>query len=79
MRAAWSLRLSLRGMYAGRVDYDESLRWLLTLPDFERTGEFAERPDLAPMRALLAELGDPHLGRATDAHRRLEGEGQHRR
>jgi dihydrofolate synthase/folylpolyglutamate synthase len=47
------------------VDYDESLRWLLGLPDFERTGDFADRPDLRPMRALLAELGDPHTGRPT--------------
>jgi dihydrofolate synthase/folylpolyglutamate synthase len=47
------------------VDYIESLRWLQTLPDFERSGEFVERPDVAPMRALLAELGDPHLGRPT--------------
>ena len=47
------------------MDYDDAIRWLRTLPDFERTGEFNERPDLAPMRRLLAELGDPHLGRAT--------------
>jgi dihydrofolate synthase/folylpolyglutamate synthase len=47
------------------VDYIDSLRWLLTLPDFERTGDFAERPDVAPMRALLAHLGDPHRGRPT--------------
>jgi dihydrofolate synthase/folylpolyglutamate synthase len=47
------------------VHYEASLRWLLTLPDFERTGDFAGRPDLAPMRALLAALGDPHLGRPT--------------
>lgn len=47
------------------MTYDEALRWLLTLPDFERTGEFAERPDVAPMRALLSELGDPHRGRPT--------------
>ncbi|HYM16061.1 MAG TPA: Mur ligase family protein [Dehalococcoidia bacterium] len=47
------------------MDYDDALRWLLTLPDFERTGDFAARPDLAPMRALLAQLGDPHLGRPT--------------
>ncbi len=52
-------------MYPHTVDYDDALRWLLTLPDFERTGEFAGRPDLAPVRALLAELGDPHLGRPT--------------
>ncbi len=43
------------------MDYAESLRWLQTLPDFERTGEFAGRPDLATMRALLADLGDPHI------------------
>ncbi len=47
------------------MEYDEALRWLLTLPDFERTGEFAGRPDVATMRALLSELGDPHLGRPT--------------
>ncbi|MDP9236971.1 MAG: bifunctional folylpolyglutamate synthase/dihydrofolate synthase [Chloroflexota bacterium] len=47
------------------MEYDGSLRWLLTLPDFERTGEFGGRPDLEPMRRLLAELGDPHLGRPT--------------
>lgn len=47
------------------MDYDVALRWLLTLPDFERTGEFDERPDIKPMLALLAELGDPHLGRPT--------------
>lgn len=47
------------------MDYIECLRWLLTLPDFERTGKFASRPDLAPMEALLGELGDPHLGRPT--------------
>jgi dihydrofolate synthase/folylpolyglutamate synthase len=45
------------------MDYAESLRWLQTLPDFERTGDFIDRPDLTPMRALLADLGDPHLGR----------------
>ena len=47
------------------MDYDASLRWLLTLPDFERTGDFASRADVAPMLALLAELGDPHRGRPT--------------
>ena len=46
------------------MDYDDAIRWLLTLPDFERTGDFADRPDLAPMVALLRELGDPHLGAA---------------
>ena len=47
------------------MDYDDAIRWLRTLPDFERTGEFTDRPDLAPMRALLADLADPHLGRRT--------------
>src|SRR4051794_25598278 len=47
------------------MDYDDCIRWLRTLPDFERTGDFADRPDLAPMCALLGEVGDPHLGRAT--------------
>jgi dihydrofolate synthase/folylpolyglutamate synthase len=54
-----------RRRYLSRMDYDASLRWLLTLPDFERTGEFAARPDVQPMRALLHVLGDPHLGRPT--------------
>jgi dihydrofolate synthase/folylpolyglutamate synthase len=47
------------------MDYDDAIRWLRTLPDFERTGDFSDRPDLAPVRALLTELGDPHLHRAT--------------
>jgi dihydrofolate synthase/folylpolyglutamate synthase len=47
------------------VDYDESLRWLLTLPDFERTGQFSSRPDVAPVLALLDALGNPHLERPT--------------
>lgn len=44
------------------MDYDDAIRWLLKLPDFERTGDFADRPDIAPMVALLRELRDPHLG-----------------
>ena len=47
------------------MNYVESLVYLLSLADFERTGRFDERPDVAPVRALLAELGDPHLGRPT--------------
>ncbi len=47
------------------MDYIDSLRYLYGLADFERSGRFADRPDLAPMRALLAELGDPQLGRVT--------------
>ncbi len=47
------------------MDYDDALRWLLTLPDFERTGQFSARPDVAPMLALLAALGEPHRSRPT--------------
>jgi dihydrofolate synthase/folylpolyglutamate synthase len=47
------------------MDYIDSLRYLYSLADFERTGRFAERRDVAPMLALLEELGNPHLGRAT--------------
>lgn len=50
-----------RTRYDRGMDYEASLRWLSTLPDFERTGTFATRPDVATMRALLAELGDPHI------------------
>jgi len=53
--------------YTVAMDYLTALRWLRTLPDFERTGAFSARPDLEPMRALLDELGAPHAdaGRAT--------------
>ena len=47
------------------MDYLESLRYLYSLADFERSGRFSSRPDLAPMLALLKELGNPHLGRVT--------------
>lgn len=47
------------------MDYNAALRWLLTLPDFERTGEFGERPDLVPMHALLSALNEPQQGRPT--------------
>lgn len=47
------------------MNYVESLRYLYSLADFERTGRFADRKDVAPMLALLHELGDPHLGRLT--------------
>jgi len=47
------------------MDYVESLRYLYGLADFERSGRFADRADLAPMHALLEELGDPHIGRIT--------------
>jgi dihydrofolate synthase / folylpolyglutamate synthase len=47
------------------VNYVESLRYLYSLADFERSGRYSSRPDLAPVLALLHELGDPHLGRVT--------------
>jgi dihydrofolate synthase/folylpolyglutamate synthase len=47
------------------LDYIESLRYLYGLADFERSGRFSSRPDVAPVLALLAELGNPHLGRTT--------------
>lgn len=47
------------------MDYAESLRYLMSFADFERSGRFQERPDVEPVRGLLRELGDPHLGRPT--------------
>jgi dihydrofolate synthase/folylpolyglutamate synthase len=47
------------------MDYLDALRYLYSLADFERSGRFADRPDVAPVRALLEELGSPHLGRIT--------------
>src|SRR5690606_24015022 len=38
---------------------------LYGLADFERSGRFADRPDIEPVLALLRELGDPHKGRVT--------------
>jgi dihydrofolate synthase/folylpolyglutamate synthase len=47
------------------MNYLEALRYLYSLADFERSGRFADRPDVTPMLALLEELGNPHLGRPT--------------
>ncbi len=47
------------------VNYPDAVRYLLSFADFERGGAFQERPDVAPMLALLSRLGDPHLGRRT--------------
>jgi folylpolyglutamate synthase/dihydrofolate synthase len=47
------------------MDYEAAIAYLLSFADFERSGRFQERPDVAPMLALLHRLGDPHLGRAT--------------
>jgi dihydrofolate synthase/folylpolyglutamate synthase len=47
------------------VNYRDALRYLLSFADFERSGRFRDRPDLAPVLALLSRLDDPHLGRRT--------------
>ena len=47
------------------MTYDEAIEWLLSFADFERSGRFQDRPDVAPMLALLERLGNPHLGRET--------------
>jgi dihydrofolate synthase/folylpolyglutamate synthase len=47
------------------VTYDEAIEWLLSFADFERSGRFQDRPDVAPMLSLLERLGNPHLGRPT--------------
>jgi len=47
------------------MNYADAVEYLLTFADFERSGRFQDRSDVAPMLALLHELGDPHLGRAT--------------
>ena len=45
------------------MDYRQTVRWMLSFADFERSGRFRDRPDVAPMLELLARLGDPHIGR----------------
>jgi dihydrofolate synthase/folylpolyglutamate synthase len=47
------------------MTYAEAIEWLLSFADFERSGRFQDRPDVAPMLALLERLGNPHLGRTT--------------
>ena len=47
------------------MDYIDALRYLYGLADFERSGRFSDRPDVEPVRVLLQELGNPHLGRVT--------------
>jgi len=42
------------------MNYDEAIEWLLSFADFERSGRFQDRPDVAPMLALLERLGNPH-------------------
>lgn len=43
------------------MTYDEAIEWLLSFADFERSGRFQDRPDVAPMLALLERLGNPHV------------------
>ena len=47
------------------MTYKEAIEWLLSFADFERSGRFQDRPDVAPMLALLERLGNPHLDRYT--------------
>lgn len=47
------------------MNYRESISWLLSFADFERSGRFQDRPDLAPTLALLRKLADPQVGRRT--------------
>ena len=46
------------------MTYDEAIEWLLSFADFERSGRFQDRPDVAPMLALLERLRNPHCNRA---------------
>src|SRR3989304_987547 len=47
------------------MNYPEAIQYLLSFADFERSGRFQDRPDVAPMLSLMGRLGDPHLGRLT--------------
>ncbi len=47
------------------MNYPDAVRYLLSFADFERSGRFQDRPDVAPVLALLSRLGDPQLGRRT--------------
>ncbi len=47
------------------MKYDEAVDYLLLFADFERSGRFLDRPDVAPVRRLLSKLGDPQEGRMT--------------
>jgi dihydrofolate synthase/folylpolyglutamate synthase len=47
------------------MNYKQAIAYLLSFADFERSGRFSTRTDLAPMQHLLHELGDPQLGRLT--------------
>ncbi|MEE8347541.1 MAG: folylpolyglutamate synthase/dihydrofolate synthase family protein [Dehalococcoidia bacterium] len=47
------------------MNYRQSIDYLLSFADFERSGRFRDRPDVRPVLSLLRRLGDPHLGRRT--------------
>jgi len=47
------------------MNYQQALGYLMSFADFERTGQFTARPDLAPTKALLRALGDPQRGPLT--------------
>jgi dihydrofolate synthase/folylpolyglutamate synthase len=47
------------------MDYHRALDYLLSFTDFERTGGFTRRDDVAPMRSLLRHLDSPERGRLT--------------
>src|SRR4030066_315217 len=47
------------------MNYQHALDYLLSFADFERSGRFQDRPDVAPVLSLLRRLGDPHLGCTT--------------
>ncbi len=47
------------------MDYAQAIELLLTHADFERSGRFTERPDIAPMFRILAYLHNPQNGRRT--------------
>ena len=47
------------------MNYRQSIDYLLSFADFERSGRFQHRPDVQPVLALLHRLDDPHLARRT--------------
>ena len=57
------------------MSYDDAVAYLLSFADFERSGRFMDRPDVAPMRALLQALVDPQEGRMTVHVARTKGKG----
>ncbi len=47
------------------MTYEEAIDYLLLFADFERSGRFLDRPDVAPVRRLLSALGEPQDERLT--------------